>query len=190
MQNLANRCAALSAAALSSVVLLALAAPLPAQTAYVGAGTTFPTGDYDDFVKTGFLGTAGVTYPLGAGGLDVVAEAFAGVNHAENSLGANGVIVDGNNVALYGAMAGLLLDLAPEGQPGFYLFGQGGAMVHDPEEYGTETGLAMAAGAGYGLVVSGVDVWAEGRYMRGQFDNGDISVMGLLIGAVFPLGGG
>lgn len=182
--------------ALFSVALLAalsfsLPAGISAQSAFLGGGVTFPTGDYSDFgdgdgAKTGFLGIGGLTFPLGDGDFSLLGEGFFGANDHE---------FEGDKTNLYGAMAGLLFDAAEEGEAGIYAFGQAGFMIHDyksdtySEEEGSETGFAFGGGVGFGFPLGSLGAWIEGRYMHGLFDYGDTTFAGIMAGLSFPFGG-
>jgi len=178
-------------AVVCSVLLLAGTLILPgrasAQSVFLGAGATVPTGDFGDYAKTGFLGIGGVTFPIGPEGLALLGEGYFGQNSHE---------LEGDKTNVYGAMGGLVYDVSPEGEAGPYLFGQIGLMVHkyssdeDPELDDSETGLGFGAGAGYGFPLGGVNAWVEGRYMQGQFDYGDTGFFGIMAGISIPLGGG
>ena len=185
-----RKCALFSVAVLS-VLSLMLPTQVVAQSAFVGGGITIPNGDYSDFgdgdgAKTGYMAMGGVSFPIGEGNLSVFGEGFYGMNDHEH---------EGDKTNLYGAMGGLLLGLAEEGEPGPYVFGQVGFMVHDyksddsPSEEGSETGLGFGGGAGYSVPLGSLTGWAEGRYMFGKFDDGNTTYFGILAGLSFPLGG-
>jgi hypothetical protein len=158
-----------------------------AQGVYFGAGATFPTGDYGDYAKTGYIGVAGVSFSVGPDGLSIVGEGFFGQNSHSD--------VSGDKTYPYGGMAGLLYDLTPQEDGGIYFFGQLGAMVHkyssDEFEGESETGFGFGGGAGYGIPLGGgTEIFLEGRYMRGNFDYGNTSFFGLVGGVALTLGGG
>ncbi len=161
-----------------------------AQSAFLGGGVTFPTGDYSDFgdgdgAKTGFLAIGGLTFPIADGGISILGEGFFGSNDHE---------YEGDKTNVYGAMGGLLFDASDEGEAGVYAFGQAGFLVHDYKsdsfEEGSETGFAFGGGAGYGFPIGGLSGWVEGRYMQGLFDDGNTTFFGIIAGISFPLGGG
>jgi hypothetical protein len=155
---------------------IALTVPVEAsaQVVYFGAGPTFPIGDYSDYAKTGYVGVAGVTFPIGSQGLAVVGEGFFGQNSHSD--------VDGDKTYPYGAMGGLLYDLTPEEVGGVYVFGQAGFMVHkyssDEFEGESDTGFGFGGGAGYGFPMGDTEIFVEGRYMRGSFDGGNTAFFG------------
>jgi hypothetical protein len=158
-----------------------------AQSVFVGAGVTVPTGDFSDDAKAGFLGIGGVTFPMGPQGLAILGEGYFGQNSHD---------LEGDKTSVYGAMGGLIYDFAGQGEAGVYLFGQAGLMVHkysseESSEFDdSETGLAFGAGVGYGIPLGKANAWLEGRYMQGQFDGGNTSFFGVVAGLSFPVGGG
>jgi len=173
--------------ALLAALSLTLPSQASAQGVYVGAGATIPMGDYGDYANTGWMGVGGVSFPLGQENLSIFGEGYYGGNgHSD---------YEGDKTSLYGANAGVELDLAPEGEAGIYLFGQVGLMVHkytsdEFSEYDdSETGIAFGGGAGYSMPLGGMTGWVEGRYMQGQFDGGNTSFVGIIAGIAFPLGG-
>jgi len=158
-----------------------------AQGVYFGAGVTMPTGDYGDYAKTGYVGVAGVSFDIGPQGLSVFGEGYYGQNSHSD--------VDGDKTSPYGAMGGLLYDLAPEKVGGFYFFGQLGLMVHkyssDESEGTSDSGFGFGGGAGYGFPLGGgTELFVEGRYMQGNFDDGNTAFFGLVGGVALALGGG
>jgi hypothetical protein len=157
-----------------------------AQGFYFGAGPTFPIGDYSDYAKTGYIGVAGVSFPIGPAGLSVVGEGFYGQNSHSD--------VDGDKTYPYGAMGGLLYDLTPGVTGGIYFFGQAGFMVHkyssDEYEGESETGFGFGGGAGYGFPLGDTELFVEGRYMQGSFDYGNTAFFGIVAGVALDLGGG
>jgi len=177
-------------ALMALVVLLPfLALTLPAQAAaqgvYIGAGMNFPTSDYKDYHDNGFLGVAGVSFPLGMEALSVYGEGLWGRN----------AINDENDAVTnpYGVMGGLLYDFAEEDSPGFYVFGQAGLMVHkySSDEYGDESdsGFGFGGGAGFGYPMDGMGFWVEGRYLSASIDNSTTAFMAVMAGISVYLGG-
>jgi hypothetical protein len=179
-----NRCV-LFLLPLTAALAASLPTAAPAQSVYWGAGITLPTGDYGDYAKTGYLGIAGVSFAVGPAGLSVVGEGFYGQNSHD---------IDGDKTNPYGAMAGLLYDLSPEEMGGVYVFGQAGFMVHKYSSDGpgdsSDTGLGFGGGAGYGFLLGDTEIFAEGRYMYGDFDYGGTSFLGIMVGVALALGGG
>lgn len=166
-------------------LMLSMPGSARAQGIYWGAGLTIPTGDYGDYAKTGYMGVAGVSFDLGPAGLSVFGEGFYGQNSHDYG---------DDKTNPYGAMAGLLYDLAPEQVGGPYVFGQAGVMVHkySSSEFGddSQSGLGMGLGGGYGIPVGDTEIFFEGRWMYGSFDEGSTSFLGVVAGVALSLGGG
>ena len=182
-----RKCAVFGVALLA---LLSLTFPnqASAQSVWVGGGATLPVSDYGGYASTGWMGVGGVSFPIGQEKLSLFGEGFYGQNSHE---------IDGDKTNLYGAHGGVMIDLAPEGGAGIYLFGQVGFMVHKytsddfPEFDESDTGLAFGGGGGYSFPVGSFTGWVEGRYLQGQFDgeDGNTAFAGVMAGVSFPLGG-
>jgi len=145
---------------LAALAFLAFAIPAQAQTTlYLGAGGSFPTGDYGDFHDTGWVGTAGALF--GAGPVGVGAEFFYGQNSYSSESDAK--------TTPWGFMG--IVDYS-FGQPGAiqpYLFGGLGVMIHryslgDFSESETEFGYQFGAGLSFPIGATS-SIYAEGRYM-------------------------
>jgi hypothetical protein len=181
---------ALWAAALFAVPGFTIPGHASAQSVFLGGGGTFPTGDYSDFgdgdgAKTGFMAFGGIDFPVNENGLSVFGEGYFGVNNHD---------YEGDKTNLYGAMAGGLFDFNADG-PGPYVFGQVGLMVHSyksdnfPEDEDSETGLGFGVGAGYGFPLGSMSGFVEGRYLQGNFDDGNTTFFAVFAGVSIPLGG-
>lgn len=172
--------------AILASLTLTIPHPASAQVVYFGAGPTFPTGDYSDYAKTGYIGVAGISFPVGPEGLSAVGEGFFGQNSHRD--------VDGDKTYPYGAMGGLLYDLTPGEMGGIYVFGQAGFLVHkyssDEYEGSSDTGFGFGGGAGYGFPLGDTEIFLEGRYMQGNFDDGNTAFFGIVGGVALALGGG
>lgn len=178
---------------LLTVLALTLASALPAaaQGIYIGVGPTFPISDYGDYANTGFLAIGGVLIPLGDGPASLVIEGFYGQNSHTEDAGS------GKTNPL-GAMGGVVLDFAAEGEAGPYLFGEAGLLVHkySPEtgEGDSESAFGFGGGAGYGFPLGGLSAWIEGRYMSASFDaevgtgSETTAFAGIVAGITIPLG--
>jgi len=168
-----------SAMFLAAFAFLAFAIPAQAQTTlYVGAGGSFPTGDFGDFYNTGWMGTAGALF--GAGPVGVGAEFFYGQNNFS---------VDGSDAKAtpWGFMG--IVDYA-FGQPGKirpYVFGGLGVMINrfsGGEESVSDTEFGYQAGAGLSFPIGATSsIYAEGRYMGSD----GAKYFGALAGFAFDL---
>jgi hypothetical protein len=91
----------------------------------LGAGATFPMGDYGDFAKTGWMVNGGVWAPVGeARALGVLGEVFYGSNSHDED------VVPGKT-NLYGGYAGATYRLGDPTRPGVFLVGKVGALAHN-----------------------------------------------------------
>jgi hypothetical protein len=179
-------------ASLALVAVLSFLHPqqVSAQSIFVGAGITVPTGDFKDFgdgdgAKTGVMATGGVIFPISEEGLSFFGEGYFGVNKHD---------YEGDKTNLYGLMGGLEYDFSPQGAAGLYAYGEAGFMVHSyksdtfTDEEGSDTGLAFGGGVGYGIPIGSATGWAEGKYMFGKFDGGNTTFFGIFAGIAFPIG--
>jgi len=157
------------------VLVLALAAPITAQaqSIFVLAGISSPTGDFGDYAKVGWLAAAGVTYPVGDAGMWVGVEGSYGVNkHDEDVLG----VEAGDKTNLIGVMAILGYDFATEGSVQPYVWGGGGLQVHQfrseasPSfnESSSKFGYQFGAGVSFGGAESNAHPFVEGRFQGSE----------------------
>jgi opacity protein-like surface antigen len=166
----------------AAALFLMVPSSLFAQSIFVGGGATFPTGEFGDYADTGWIGVAGVLFPVGEGGLNVGVEGFYGQNNHND--------VDGDKTNPYGAMAILEYDIGDDEGVGAYLFGGAGLLVHKfgtdaTEGGGSETNFGYEAGAGVSFPLGGsTSLWAEGRYMGASGTN----FFGILAGLGFGIG--
>lgn len=182
-----RRCTAVGVALLAA---LSFPDQASAQEVFFGGGATLPTGDYKrsghgDEARVGVMTVGGLSFPVSDVGLSIVGEGFFGRNDHEYK---------GDSTDLYGAMGGVLYDLGQEDEPGVYLLGQIGLMVHKfksddfPEFEESNPGLAFGGGAGFSFPLAGLGAWIEGRYMQGRFDAGNTTFLGGMAGVSIPLG--
>ena len=165
---------------LAAFAFLAFAVPAQAQTTlYIGAGASFPTGDFGDYADTGWMGVGGAVFGLGDSGFGVGGEVFYGQNnHAVEGVDLN------SKTTPYGIMA--IADYSfgsPDGlQP--YLFGGLGLLVRrssaDGFESDSESQFGYQFGAGLGF---NFGLFIEGRYMGSE----DTQYFGALAGWAFDL---
>lgn len=175
-------------ALVSSVAALFLALALPltanAQSVYVLAGLSAPTGDYGDAADTGWLGAGGVTFPVGEAGL------WAG---AEGLYGQNGDSVEEDeNFKIFSAMGILGYDIPTESTVSPYVFGGLGLMSLGSSIEGSdsESGFGWQLGGGVGFETGGnVSPFVEGRYQSASINDGTVSIFGVEAGVSIGVGG-
>jgi len=133
----------------------------------IGGGLTLPTGEYNDYAKPGWLGHAGVAFPVGDAGLSVGAHGYYG----SNSHG-----IDGDKTNLYGALGALGISFGdPEGVAP-QVFGLVGSMTHQyksesfPTLDGSQTGLGAGVGFGIGFPLGGIGASVGGFFLTGFGD--------------------
>lgn len=179
-------------ASLTMAALLFTALPAAGQSIYFGVGPTFPSSDYSEYAKTGFLVAGGVTYEV-ASQLSIYGEGFWGQNNHEGS----------GKTAPSGLMAGLMYGFGGEDAPiSPYVFGGGGLLTHRwiPDEGDSESnsGFGFQGGAGIGFDIAGLQAFAEGRYTSGSIDeeispgvtaSATTAFIGILLGLSFNFGG-
>lgn len=154
-----------------AAVLFALSAPLTAQaqSIYVLAGPTFPTGDFADFANTGWFAAGGVTFPVGENGLWVGFEGSYGINNHDVDAPAEFFVQDGDKTNLLGAMALLGYNIQTEGSVNPFIWGGAGLLAHRfvPEvgdnETDTNFGYQFGAGLSFGGDDSNVHPFVEAR---------------------------
>jgi len=164
----------------TAVLLLALALPLTAnaQSIYVLAGASLPTGDYGDSADTGWLAAGGVTFPVGEAGL------WAG---AEGLYSRNGTDVDDFSFKVFSAMGILGYNIPTESSLAPYVWGGAGLMSVSNGD--SESGFGWQLGAGASFEgESNVTPFVEARYQSASIDEGTISLIGLEAGVSIGLG--
>ena len=167
---------------LAVFALMGFAVPAQAQTTlYVGAGGSFPTGDFGDYANTGWMAIGGAVFGLGDSGFGVGGEIFYGQNNHNDDFG---TVFENSKTTPYGIMA--IADYAfgsPDGlQP--YLFGGLGLLVHkfsaDNIDSESESQFGYQFGAGLAFPIG---LFVEGRYMGAE----DTKYFGVLAGWAFDL---
>lgn len=156
-----------------------------AQFVYLGGGGSFPISDYGEYANTGFVLTGGVGIPVGPAGLNVVLEGLYGQNSHSDT--------DGDKTTPYGFTGGLEYDFGDPDEGNLYVFGGAGILWHKytSDTFGdaSESGLALQAGAGYGLPLGGLTGWVEGRIVHASIEDSNTSFIGALAGISVPFGG-
>lgn len=157
-----------------------------AQSVFVAAGATIPTGDYGDYAKTGWGASVGALLPVGTAGVALGARGFYGSNNHD---------VDGEKTNLFGGMAMVNYSFQTGTQLTPFVSGQFGFMSHqfktdDPNlEEGTESGAAFALGGGLGFPLGGVQGFVAAAYQQGLGDIDTTKFIGVVAGVSIPLGG-
>lgn len=168
-----------------ALLSVTLTTPTLAQTPsfFLGGGVTVPSGEYNDYAQTGWLGNAGILFDIGEQGLWIAGEAMYGHNSHDDGTG------DATN--LYGAGGNIGYRFGDPTKIGPYIYGSAGLLVHhySPGEAGipseSENKLAYGGGAGFDIPMGGATVWIEGRYIG----TGSTNILPLMVGITFSPGG-
>jgi hypothetical protein len=163
-------------------------APTAAQiTVFIDGGATIPTGDYGDYANTGWMGSAGVTVPVGESGLFVAGTGFYGSNNHSD--------IDGDKTNLLGGVGSLGYAIASDGSMMPYVFGSVGFMQHSyksdtyPDLEDSVSGLAFGGGAGVSFPLGGINGNVQGAYIMGSGDIDGTQFFSIGAGIGIPLGG-
>jgi len=170
--------------------LLALLVLIPATASaqafgFLGAGVTFPSGDYGDYANAGWLGSAGVGFPIGDAGLAVGAEAFYGQNNHDSPPSPKG-----DKTLPYGALGFVQYSFGNLDRLHPYVLGGAGLMVHkyssDTFKGDSDTKFAYTFGAGVSYPLGGTTgLYGEGRY----YGRDGTNFVGILGGLYVTFGG-
>lgn len=169
-----------SSAVLVTLLLVAVSHSIHAQTKptfFIGAGPTFPSGDYGTYAKTGWMGTAGVNFSLGGKGLWVGPEFLYGSNSHDDT--------EGGKTNLLGLDAALGYSVGDSKKVQPYFFGLVGYMNHQfvptTGDSESEGDLLWGLGAGLSFPVGKIHLFAETRYMA----RGDTKFIPIFVGLSF-----
>ena len=169
----------------AAVFALALAAPLTAnaQSIFVLAGASLPTGDYGDFADTGWMVAGGVSFDIGEGGL------FAG---AEGLYSRHGTEADGVSAKPYSVMGFLGYDIPTESSFSPYVFAgagiQGVSVSFDGE---SDSSSAFGYQFGVGGAFEGdsnITPLVEVRYQGSGDEEVDLNFIGIAAGVSIGVG--
>lgn len=179
---------------LAAAAVIALAVPVTAnaQTLYIAGGATFPTGDFGDYAKTGWMAAGGIVFnDIGTAGLGLGVEGFYG----ENKHKYEDIDLSDSKTNPYGIMGIAVYNFDTGGSVQPYVFGGAGWMAHKytedfegvtDTETGSGFGYQLGVGVGFDLSES-VELFGEGRYMGGTGDVVDTKFFGLFAGFAFGL---
>ena len=164
-----------------ALVGFTLPAQADAQSIYISGGATFPTGDFGNYAKTGWMAAGGVMFPVGSPGLSAGVDLFYGQNNHESISGESS-----SKTTPWGAMAALLYNFTPEGSVQPYVFGGLGVLIHRFSTEGfseSETKFGYQFGLGLDFPIGGTtDLYVEGRYMGASNTNYFAALAGFAFG--------
>ena len=175
---------------LAAIALTGFALPSGADaqwTLYIGGGGSFPTSDFGDVAKTGWMVTGGAIVDVGPPGLGIGIEGFYGQNNFDDE----GASSTDASTKPYGAMAIVDYGFQTDGSVTPYLFGGLGLMVvkvsvGDASDSESEFGYQLGGGVSFDVSPT-VSIYGEGRYM-GATGDADIKYFGALAGLAFHFG--
>jgi hypothetical protein len=153
----------------------------------VGGGASFPTGDYGDYANTGWIGSVGITVPVGTAGLGVGATGFYGSNNHSD--------VDGDKTNLLGGVAGLSYGFETSGSLTPYILGAVGFLRHSyksdsfPDLEDSVSGMAFGGGVGVRFPLGSISGRLQGTYLQGTGDVDGTKFFAVGAGVSFPIGG-
>lgn len=149
---------------------------------FVGAGPTFPIGDFGTYAKTGWLGYAGFGVPVGGKGLTAGANLVFGSNKHSG--------IAGGKTNLFGGFGYLQYRVGNPAKPGVYFYGQVGVLNHKYKPAGTSASSqddwkpAFGGGAGIDIPLGGVGLFIEGSLIA----RSGTALIPLMAGLSVPFG--
>jgi len=175
-----------------ALMLLSPARSFAQASVFVGGAATFPVGNISStggFVgaDTGWQGTVGAQFAIGASGLTIGPRVYYGSN--KHSLA-------GDRSNLLGGAALLNYGFGDPQSVNPFLWGEVGVLSHafksdsDPSTDATSTAGAMAGGAGIGLPLGGVSAFVAAGYNSHLGGDIDTTYFGVYAGLNFSVGGG
>lgn len=157
----------LVAVAAAGVALFAINQTASAQGVYVfvGGAGTFPSSDFGDIAKTGWMAFGGVGVNVGPEGLSVGADLFYGQNKRKDE-----VSLANDKDSPYGAMGYVSYGFQTAGKITPYVFGGAGVLVDkfssDQGESDTQSQFGYEGGVGVDFMVTPkISIFGEGRYI-------------------------
>lgn len=175
-----------------ALAFIGLSVPSNAQaqgSLYLQGGATFPTSDYGEFAKTGWMAIGGYVFDV-SGGIALGIEGFYGQNSHDDTILD---VLDGDRTDLYGGMGTVSYFFKMDSSITPYVFGGAGYLVHKwvtdlTSGGGSEGSFAWEFGGGVGFPLSeSIDLYGEGRYMAGTGDNSGTKLWGLFAGLAFNM---
>lgn len=153
----------------------------------VAAGASIPTGDYGEYAKTGYIGTAGVMFNVGEKGLSVGGVGVFGSNSHSD--------IDGDKTNLIGVLGSVSYRLGDAEKTGVFVLGNVGFLQHSyksdmfPSEEGSSSGVAFGGGAGVHMPMGTKSLYVMARFITASIENETTSFIPVQVGVSFPIGG-
>lgn len=145
---------------ITGLALLLCAGRLSAQKIMVGGGLLMPMGDYKNADKMGFIGQAGIGFPMGPVGIRIEGD-YGQTSHKSPTVG---------NTKIIGGMGAVVYHFpTPTGIKPYVLGGVGMYNVKvdiTGGGTGSETKFAFGAGAGLEMKMTAMSLYLEAKYMN------------------------
>ena len=160
------------------VALMVGAGRLSAQRIMVGGGLLMPMGNYKDLDKMGFLGQAGVGFPVGPVGIRIEGD-YGQTSHKDTTSG---------NTKIIGGMASVVYHFkSPSTIKPYVLGGLGmyNVKIDVSGVSGSSTKLAFGGGAGLELKMTGASLYLEAKYVNITTSGSSLSFIPITVGVRF-----
>lgn len=178
----------------AGVLALTLAAPLQAQSVYLSAGLSSPSGDDMEDVNTGWMIAGGALFSVGESGLWAGLDGSFGQNNIDEAVATDESIKPWSIMGVLGFSPETAGNVDP-----FFWAGAGimGASVSDSDiEIDSGFGWQAGAGVAFGAAESNVRPYVEVRYHSASLDSTDgidtaevdLRLFGFLVGATIDVG--
>lgn len=160
-------------------VLMLAAGRLGAQTRImVGGGLLMPLGNYKTADKMGFIGQAGVGFPVGPVGIRIEGD-YGQTSHQDTVSG---------NTKIIGGMASVVYHFKSPSTIKPYVLG-GLGMYNVKIDFsgvsGSSTKLAFGGGAGLELKMTGASLYLEAKYVNITTSGSSLSFIPITVGVRF-----
>lgn len=163
------------------VALFAGAGKLSAQRIMVGGGLLMPMGDYKTADKMGFIGQAGIGFPVGPVGIRIEAD-YGQTSHKAPSDGTTKII---------GGMGAVVYHFnTPAGVKPYVLGGVGMYnLKYDFTGVGSssQTKFGFGAGAGLEMKMTAMSLYLEAKYMNIPTNGSSLSFIPITVGLRFGM---
>jgi opacity protein-like surface antigen len=147
----------------------------------LGGGVGIPLGTYDDIVKTGWQGTAGLSYDPRGFPIGVQVDGSLAQFSDETPFDVTTQLIYGTANAVLGSTGSTGFRPYFIGGVGLYNYGATGSDA--PEGSTTETGINL--GAGFNVQAGSVGLFTEARWHNVFLDGDDLTFLPITVGVRF-----
>jgi len=144
----------------------------------VGGGLLMPMGNYKDLDKMGFMGQAGIGFPVGPVGIRIEGD-YGQTSHKDTTSG---------NTKIIGGMASVVYHFKSPSTIKPYVLGGLGMYNVKFDISGvsaSSTKLAFGGGAGLELKMTGASLYLEARYVNITTSGSSLSFIPITVGVRF-----